>query len=219
MQNSFTEKLHSLLSKTNTTQITLAQGVGKSNASISKILNGKAIPTSETYCQIREFLKLNEEDEEELDREYILLHTPDIRKTKAPSRKAPPKHIQGKDNDSFQYLDANKALLRRHVEVILRELAIHFDSNHVEGSIASDFLIDHEEKRIALICSRHAQYLEGADAMEAMDWVNRFKADEVWYVTTDLTEFFVYDGLFSVNILRFKERLAQKLAVPKLKKA
>lgn len=219
MQNSFTEKLQSLLGKTNTAQITLAKGVGKSNASISKILNGKAIPTSETYCQIRDFLKLNDKDEEELDRAYILLHTPDIGKTKALSYKDPLKYIQGEDNDSYQYLDANKVLLRRHVETILTELGISFDSNHVEGSIASDFLIDHKGKRIALICSRHAQYLEGADTVEAMNWVNRFKADEVWYVTTDLTEFFVYDGLFSVNILRFRERIAQKLAVPKLKKA
>jgi len=214
MQNPFTEKLQSLLGKTNTAQITLAKGVGKSNASISKILNGKAIPTSETYCQIRDFLKLNDKDEEELDRAYILLHTPDIGKTKALSYKAPQKYIQGEANDSYQYLDANKALLRRHVETILKELGIHFDSNHVEGSIASDFLIDHKGKRIALICSRHAQYLEGADTMEAMDWVNRFKADGVWYVTTDLTEFFVYDGLFSVSILRFKELLAQKLSGP-----
>ena len=219
MQNPFTEKLQSLLGKTNTAQITLAQGIGKSNASISKILNGKAVPTSETYCHIRDFLKLNDKDEEELDRAYILLHTPDIGKTKALSYKAPLKYIQGEDNDSYQYLDANKVLLRRHVEAILQDLDIHFDSNHVEGSIASDFLINHQGKRIALICSRHAQYLEGADTMVAMDWVRRFKADEVWYVTTDLTEFFVYENLFSVSLFRFREFLAEKLSMPKLKKA
>lgn len=174
MQSPFTEKLQSLLGKTNTAQITLAKGIGKSNASISKILNGKSVPTSDTYCRIRDFLELNEHDEEELDQAYILLHTPDIGKPKA-QRKA----VQGGDRNSYQHLDANMALLRRHVENILRELGISFVSNHVEGSIASDFLIDHQGKRIALICSRDAQYLEGADQTEAIDWVHSFKVDEV----------------------------------------
>lgn len=143
MQNPFTEKLQSLLGQSNTAQITLANGVGKSSASISKILNGKSVPTSDTYRKIRDYLNLNEQDEAELDQAYILLHAPDIGKTKALSYKSPLKYVQERDLESCQYLDANKALLRRHVETILHELDLSFTSNHVCGARSADYLIHH----------------------------------------------------------------------------
>lgn len=212
MKNPFTEKLHSLLEKSELSQIALAKGAGKSSASISKFLNGKAIPSPETYQKLRDFLSLSEEEEAELDQAYILLHTPDIGKTKAFSYKDPQNYLPSKDNDSYQHLDANKALLRQNVEKILEDMGINFTSNHVHGGIASDYLVEHEGARIALICSRHAQFLEGANQVAAAAWVKRFEVDEVWYVTSDLTEFSVYDSLFSVSLFRFKEALAEKLA-------
>lgn len=205
MQNPFTEKLQSLLGQSNTAQITLANGVGKSSASISKILNGKSVPTPDTYRKIRDYLNLNEQDEAELDQAYILLHAPDIGKTKALSYKSPLKYVQERDLESCQYLDANKALLRRHVETILHELDLSFTSNHVCGARSADYLIHHNNQSIALICCRHAQFL--GEEFEPSEWVDRFGVDELWYVTSDLVEYSVDANLLSVSLPRFREAL------------
>lgn len=210
MKNPFTKQLHALLEKSEMSQLTLAKGAGKSSASISKILNGKAIPSPETYQKLREFLNLSEEEAEELDQAYIFLHTPDIGKTKAFSYKAPQNYVRSEGHDPDQYLDANKALLRRHVERILGDMGISFSSNHVHEGIASDYLINHGGVRVAIICSRHAQFLESMNTVAAECWIKRFNADEVWYVTSDLTEFSVCGSLFSVSLFRFKEALAEK---------
>lgn len=210
MKNPFTEQLHALLEKSEMSQLTLAKGAGKSSASISKFLNGKAIPSPETYQKLREFLNLSEDEEAELDQAYIFLHTPDIGKTKAFSYKAPQNYMRSEDLDPNQYLDANKALLRRHVEEILGDMGINFTSNHVQGGIAADYLINQGGVRIALICSRHAQFLEGMNTAAAADWIKRFDVHAVCYVTSDLSEFSVCGSLFSVSLFHFKEALAKK---------
>ena len=129
----------------------LAEKVGISKQSISKIMTGLKRPRQTTFTKICEVLVSTPEEERALVQAY--LNSKALKKDKAaPINPAMEAATLRRRAEQFLAQKTQSIQFKRSVANILDQAAISYQQDYCEGNYAIDFLIEKDGQRIALEC-------------------------------------------------------------------
>ena len=129
----------------------LAEKVGISKQSISKIMTGLKRPRQTTFTKICEVLVSTPEEERALVQAY--LNSKALKKDRAaPLNPAMEAATLRRRAEQFLAQKTQSIQLKRRVAQILDQAAIPYQEDYCEGNYATDFLIEKDGQRIALEC-------------------------------------------------------------------
>jgi transcriptional regulator with XRE-family HTH domain len=129
----------------------LAERVGVSKQSISKIMTGLKRPRQTTFTKICEVLVSTPEEERALVQAY--LKSKAVKKDRAaPLDPALEAATLRRRAEQFLAKKTQSIQLKRRVAQILDQAAIPYQADYCEGNYATDFLIEKDGQRIALEC-------------------------------------------------------------------
>ena len=129
----------------------LAEKVGVSKQSISKIMTGLKRPRQTTFTKICEVLVSPPEEERALVQAY--LKSKAVKKDRAaPLDPALEAATLRRRAEQFLAQKTQSIQFKRRVAQILEQAAIPYQADYCEGNYATDFLIEKDSQRIALEC-------------------------------------------------------------------
>ena len=129
----------------------LAEKVGISKQSISKIMTGLKRPRQTTFTKICEVLVSTPEEERALVQAY--LNSKALKKDKAvPLNPAMEAATLRRRAEQFLAQKTQSIQFKRRVAQILDQAGIPYQADCCEGNYATDFLIEKDGQRIALEC-------------------------------------------------------------------
>jgi transcriptional regulator with XRE-family HTH domain len=129
----------------------LAERVGVSKQSISKIMTGLKRPRQTTFTKICEVLVSTPEEERALVQAY--LKSKAVKKDRAaPLDPALEAATLRRRAEQFLAQKTQSIQFKRRVAHILDQAAIPYQQDYCEGNYATDFLIEKDGQRIALEC-------------------------------------------------------------------
>ena len=129
----------------------LAERVGVSKQSISKIMTGLKRPRQTTFTKICEVLVSTPEEERALVQAY--LNSKAVKKDRAaPLDPAMEAATLRRRAEQFLAQKTQSIQFKRGVAHILDQAAIPYQQDYCEGNYATDFLIEKDGQRIALEC-------------------------------------------------------------------
>jgi transcriptional regulator with XRE-family HTH domain len=129
----------------------LAERVGVSKQSISKIMTGLKRPRQTTFTKICEVLVSTPEEERALVQAY--LNSKALKKDKAaPLDPALEAATLRRRAEQFLAQKTQSIQFKRRVAHILDQAGIPYQQDYCEGNYATDFLIEKDDQRIALEC-------------------------------------------------------------------
>ena len=129
----------------------LAEKVGISKQSISKIMTGLKRPRQTTFTKICEVLVSTPEEERALVQAY--LNSKALKKDRAaPLNPAMETATLRRRAEQFLAQKTQSIQLKRRVAQILDQAGIPYQQDYCEGNYATDFLIEKNGQRIALEC-------------------------------------------------------------------
>ena len=143
----------------------LAEKVGISKQSISKIMTGLKRPRQTTFTKICEVLVSTPEEERALVQAY--LNSKALKKdTDPPLNPAMEAATLRRRAEQFLAQKTQSIQFKRSVAQILQKAGIPYQQDYCEGNYATDFLIEKDGQRIALECkSNIGRDLEKTGAM------------------------------------------------------
>lgn len=147
--NSFGDALRSLMESKKVSGLKLAEDVGISTTSVSRILNGQSRPRQVTLSRIMKALCQDRSEEQALLRSYSGLDTLPEEQAVNDERNARADEERVK---RFLEVKTQSILFKRSVARELDKAGIAYVQDYCKGPVSTDFLIERENLRIALEC-------------------------------------------------------------------
>lgn len=152
--NSFGDALRALMESKKVSGLKLAEDIGISPTSVSRILNGQSRPRQVTLSRILKALCQDRSEEQALLRAYSGLDTLPEEQAVNDERNA-----QAEEERVRRFLEVKtqSILFKRSVARELDKAGIEYLQDYCKGAVSTDFLIEHGGQRIALECRFNVQ--------------------------------------------------------------
>lgn len=145
----FGEALRQLMKLKGVTGVQLSAETGLTTTSVSRLLNGQTRPRQVTLSRLVKYLCESKAEEQSLLRAYSGLET-------LPEECIldDEKNLQEDRARALRYLEmkSQSIAFKRSVARELEKADLHYTQDYVEGVFVTDFLIEHDCKRISLEC-------------------------------------------------------------------
>jgi len=178
--NNFGDALRALMEAKKVSGLKLAEDVGISPTSVSRILNGQSRPRQVTLSRIMKALCQDRSEEQALLRAYSGLDT-------LPEEQAVNDERNAQANEErvrrFLEVKTQSILFKRSVARELDKAGIAYVQDYCKGAVSTDFLIERDDKRIALECKFNVHRDLERAAITAALLKNEFDCDSVITVT------------------------------------
>lgn len=152
--NHFGDALRQLMEAKKVSGLKLAEDIGISTTSVSRILNGQSRPRQVTLSRIMKALCQDRSEEQALLRAYSGLDT-------LPEEQAVNDERNAQANEErvrrFLEVKTQSILFKRSVARELDKAGIEYLQDHCKGPFSTDFLIQRGGKRIAVECKFNVQ--------------------------------------------------------------
>ena len=158
MPNPLGDAIRSLLKTRGLKAFQLGEQIGLSPTSVSKIMNGATRPRQNTFSRMCAVLCENKEDEQLLVSAFAGSESLQVEdEDPAPYGKqvepsAPEKEILRLRAEQFLERKTQSIQFKRSVARELDKAGIPYQQDYCDGPASTDFLIEHQGKRIALEC-------------------------------------------------------------------
>ncbi len=152
--SSFGDSLRALMESKKVSGLKLAEDVGISPTSVSRILNGQSRPRQVTLSRIIKALCQDRSEEQALLRAYSGLDTLPEEQAVNDERNAQAEEERVK---RFLEVKTQSILFKRSVARELDKAGIAYDQDYCKGAVSTDFLIERGGQRIALECRFNVQ--------------------------------------------------------------
>ena len=150
----FGNSLRELMDAKDVSGLKLAEDIGITPTSVSRILTGQSRPRQVTFTRILKRLCESKAEEQELIRAYSGLEALPEEAALADARNAEEDEARVK---RFLEVKTQSILFKRSVGRELAKAGIEFTADYCKGAISTDFLIETNGKRIALVCRFNVQ--------------------------------------------------------------
>ena len=148
--NSFGDAVRQLMEAKKVSGLKLAESIGITPTSVSRILNGQSRPRQLTLTRIMKRLCENAEEEQLLVRAYtgLLDGIPD--EPEAAPRPIPQDEVER----VTRYLEVKSmsVAFRSDVEAVLKEAGLGYDKDYRNDPFICDFMLDLHGRRVAIDC-------------------------------------------------------------------
>lgn len=152
--NHFGDALRQLMEAKKVSGLKLAEDIGISTTSVSRILNGQSRPRQVTLSRIMKALCQDRSEEQALLRAYSGLDT-------LPEEPALNDERNAQANEErvrrFLEVKTQSILFKRSVARDLDRAGITYVQDYCKGAVSTDFLVEANGKRIALECRFNVQ--------------------------------------------------------------
>jgi len=145
----FGDALRLLMEAKEVSGLKLAEDIGITPTSVSRILTGQSRPRQVTFTRIMKRLCVSKAEEQELIRAYSGLEALPEEAAHADARNAEEDEARVK---RFLEVKTQSILFKRSVGRELAKAGIEFTADYCKGAISTDFLIEAKGQRIALEC-------------------------------------------------------------------
>lgn len=152
--NFFGDALRQLMDAKDVSGLKLAEDIGITPTSVSRILNGQSRPRQVTFTRILKRLCENPEEQQALIRAYSGLESLPEESAKDDARNSQEEEARVK---RFLEVKTQSILFKRSVARELDKAGIEYAMDHCKGTISTDFLVEINGKRIALECRFNVQ--------------------------------------------------------------
>jgi len=152
--NSFGDALRALMESKKVSGLKLAEDIGISPTSVSRILNGQSRPRQVTLSRIMKALCQDRSEEQALLRAYSGLDTLPEELAVNDERNAQAEEERVK---RFLEVKTQSILFKRSMARELDKAGIAYAQDYCKGAVSTDFLIERGGKRIALECRFNVQ--------------------------------------------------------------
>jgi transcriptional regulator with XRE-family HTH domain len=190
--NHFGDALRQLMEAKKVSGLKLAEDIGISTTSVSRILNGQSRPRQVTLSRIMKALCQDRSEEQALLRAYSGLDT-------LPEERALNDERNAQANEErvrrFLEVKTQSILFKRSVAKELDKAGIAYVQDYCKGAISTDFLIESGGHRIALECRFNVQ----RDLERAVLTANFLKKELGCNMVITVTPFDVSDTLPAEN--------------------
>lgn len=131
------------------TGVQLSAETGLSTTSVSRLLNGQTRPRQVTLSRLMKYLCESKAEGQSLLRAYSGLDTLPVESVLDDE-----KNLQEERTRALRYLEmkSQSIAFKRSVARELEKAGLHYRPDYAEGVFVTDFLIEHNRKRIALEC-------------------------------------------------------------------
>lgn len=152
--NSFGDALRALMESKKVSGLKLAEDIGISPTSVSRILNGQSRPRQVTLSRITKALCQDRSEEQALLRAYSGLEALPEEQAVNDERNA-----QAEEERVRRFLEVKtqSILFKRSVARELDKAGVEYVQDYCKGAVSTDFLIERGGKRIALECRFNVQ--------------------------------------------------------------
>jgi len=190
--NHFGDALRQLMEAKKVSGLKLAEDIGISTTSVSRILNGQSRPRQVTLSRIMKALCQDRSEEQALLRAYSGLDT-------LPEEQAVNDERNAQANEErvrrFLEVKTQSILFKRSVAKELDKAGIDYVQDYCKGPVSTDFLIERDGQRIALECRFNVQ----RDLERAVLTANFLKKELGCNMVITVTPFDVSDTLPAEN--------------------
>ena len=152
--NSFGDALRALMESKKVSGLKLAEDIGISPTSVSRILNGQSRPRQVTLSRILKALCQDRSEEQALLRAYSGLDTLPEEQAVNDERNAQAEEERVK---RFLEVKTQSILFKRSVARELDKAGIAYVQDYCKGAVSTDFLIEWDGRRVALECRFNVQ--------------------------------------------------------------
>lgn len=147
--NSFGDAVRQLMEAKKVSGLKLAESIGITPTSVSRILTGQSRPRQVTLTRIMQQLCQTQDEEQLLIRAYSGLESLPQEAVSNDKRNAEEEEARVK---RFLEVKTQSILFKRSVAKELDKADINYTMDFCQGAISTDFLIERSGKRIALEC-------------------------------------------------------------------
>lgn len=147
--NTFGDALRQLMEAKKVSGLKLAEDIGVSPTSVSRILNGQSRPRQVTLSRIMKALCQDRSEEQALLRAYSGLDTLPEEQAVNDERNA---HANEERVRRFLEVKTQSILFKRSVARELDKAGIEYTVDYCKGPVSTDFLIECAGRRIAVEC-------------------------------------------------------------------
>lgn len=152
--NAFGDALRALMESKKVSGLKLAEDIGISPTSVSRILNGQSRPRQVTLSRIMKALCQDRSEEQALLRAYSGLDTLPEEQAVNDERNA---QVEEERVKRFLEVKTQSILFKRSVARELDKAGIAYVQDYCKGAVSTDFLIERNSRRIALECRFNVQ--------------------------------------------------------------
>jgi transcriptional regulator with XRE-family HTH domain len=152
--NSFGDAVRHLMEAKKVSGLKLAESIGITPTSVSRILTGQSRPRQVTLTRIMRQLCQTQDEEQLLIRAYSGLESLPQEAVSDDKRNAEEEEARVK---RFLEVKTQSILFKRSVAKELDKAGIDYTIDFCQGAISTDFLIERDGKRIALECRFNVQ--------------------------------------------------------------
>ncbi|MGC6455117.1 MAG: helix-turn-helix domain-containing protein [Coraliomargaritaceae bacterium] len=148
--NSFGDAVRQLMEAKKVSGLKLAESIGITPTSVSRILNGQSRPRQNTFTRMCQTLCGTKEEEQKLVTAFAGTELMRDEHDRAPPSSE--KEILRLRTEQFMERKTQSIQFKRSVACELNKLGFLYEQDYCEGIYSTDFLIEKDDKKIALEC-------------------------------------------------------------------